>query len=320
MQHVFPDYYRDFRCISSRCRHNCCIGWEIDIDRQTAEFYQSVSGEFGKRLKANISDKDEPYFILGEDERCPFLNDRNLCDIITTLGEEQLCTICAEHPRFHNELPGHIESGLGLCCEEAARIIISRKEPVHLEMTCGGGEDEAQTTDEIIILRDELIALLQDRSMTVPERIAEMQHCCGAILPDRSISEWAEFFGRLEQLDSRWTELLERLGRQQISPDTDGFDRYMADRQTEYEQLLVYILYRHFANAPSLDYTAARANFAALAYTLLHALGAMIWRTDGSFPLEQQIDLARMFSSEIEYSDENLCILLDELDLTEEDM
>ena len=31
------DYYEKFNCISSNCKHNCCIGWEIEIDNDTFE-------------------------------------------------------------------------------------------------------------------------------------------------------------------------------------------------------------------------------------------------------------------------------------------
>ena len=130
--HIYPDYYDKFRCIASKCKHNCCIGWEIDIDEDTLSYYNSVTGDFSKRLKDNIELSDTPHFKLSSNERCPFLNDKNLCDIITTLGEDKLCDICSQHPRFHNELPDRIESGLGLCCEEACRIILSQKEKVKL--------------------------------------------------------------------------------------------------------------------------------------------------------------------------------------------
>ena len=76
-----PEYYRKFRCIADKCRDNCCIGWEIDIDDETADFYRSVEGEFGERLKDSIN---EGSFILTEDERCPFLSRRGLCDIFTS--------------------------------------------------------------------------------------------------------------------------------------------------------------------------------------------------------------------------------------------
>ena len=174
MRQIVPSYYALFRCIGSACRHNCCIGWEIDIDPDTAAFYHTVDGALGNRLHAHIDSTDgTPHFVLDERERCPFLNDRNLCDIIIKLGEHRLCGICADHPRFRNELPDRVEVGLGLCCEEAARLLLGSKEPVTLL-------GDTATDDEILLLRDAVIAALQDRSRTIPERVATMLSLCGA--------------------------------------------------------------------------------------------------------------------------------------------
>ena len=30
-----PSYYEEFSCIADKCKDNCCIGWEIDIDEET---------------------------------------------------------------------------------------------------------------------------------------------------------------------------------------------------------------------------------------------------------------------------------------------
>ena len=98
--------------------------------------YNAVPGPFGDRLRENISRECPPHFILGEGERCPFLNNENLCDIILTLGADHICEICSEHPRFHNHLSARVESGLGLCCEEAARLIqenLANNGPIILE-------------------------------------------------------------------------------------------------------------------------------------------------------------------------------------------
>lgn len=309
MQFVFPDYYKDFRCIGGACKHNCCIGWEIDIDPDTAAFYETVPGAMGQRLKENISREGEPHFILGEGERCPFLNERNLCDIILTLGEEHICSICTEHPRFYNELPDNrVEAGLGLCCEEAARLILSRKEPVSLEYDCETGEE-----DVVIVLRDEAISILQDRGQSIDARVEEMLQLCGASRPGKTVGQWAEILLGLERLDEAWTELLDLLLEKGPQANAVDFDIYMQERQTEYEQLLVYLVYRHLVGAVDESDLAARAGFAALGYRLLHAMGAAIWTETGDFTFEQQVELARLFSSEIEYSDENLDILLDEL-------
>ena len=308
MQYVFPDYYKDFQCIAGACKHSCCIGWEIDIDPDMLAVYDTVPGEMGRRLREHISREGEPHFILGEDERCPFLNECNLCDIILTLGEDHICGICTDHPRFRNELPGRLETGLGLCCEEAARLILGKQTPTALEAS---GEPEEE--DDIIALRDEVLALLQDRRKSIPERVEHMLQLCGGALPQRNMGQWAETFLGLERLDEAWTRVLTFLQAKWHKADLSGFDRYMAQRQTEYEQLLMYLVYRHLANAfDGLD-LAARAAFAALGYTLLHDIGATIWTETGTFSFENQVELARLFSSEIEYSEENRDSLLDEL-------
>ena len=307
MQQVFPDYYSDFRCVAGACRHSCCIGWEIDIDPDTMAFYQTVPGEMGCRLKAHIAGEEPPHFVLGEGERCPFLNKDNLCDIILTLGEEHISQICTDHPRFRNELPGRVETGIGLCCEAAGRLIVGKTTPTVLNIQ---GEESGEK-DEILALRDEIISLLQDRSRSINARVEDMLNRCGAVLPEKSVGEWAELLLGLERLDGAWTTLLELLRDKGEQADPAGFDAYMASRQTEYEQLLVYFVYRHLANAFDETEAAARAAFAALAYHILRTLGALLWAQRGEFTFEDQVELARLFSSEIEYSEENMDALLD---------
>ena len=97
MQNAYPDYYPLFHCIADRCRHNCCIGWEIDVDEDSLAAYDQIGGEMGERLHKCIDRSGEmPHFILSEQERCPFLNGKNLCDLILYGGEGMLCQICTE--------------------------------------------------------------------------------------------------------------------------------------------------------------------------------------------------------------------------------
>jgi lysine-N-methylase len=149
MRQVYPEYYKNFKCTASACRHTCCRGWEIDIDAGTAEKYAEAPGEFGRRLRENISNEGGPHFILAGEERCPFLNGENLCDVILTLGEEALCGICTDHPRFRTFLSDRTETGLGLCCEEAARLLLTENKPVRLT----GEGTETLTGEEKALLR-----------------------------------------------------------------------------------------------------------------------------------------------------------------------
>lgn len=304
--HIYPDYYNDLKCIASKCRHNCCIGWEIDIDDSTLELYQNVDGEFGQRLKDNIELSDTPHFALSNNERCPFLNNKNLCDIIRNLGENHLCDICREHPRFHNELPDRVESGLGMCCEEAARIILSKKDKVVFISEC-----DTKTDDEIILLRDKVIDTLQDRRYRISTRVENMLKLCDTALDEMSIEIACDILIHLERMDENWSEYITTLKNGYKSADLTAFDEYMKEREHEYEQLCVYFVYRHFANAPSIEETQKRAKFTAFAYKVIYALGAVIYQKTSAFDFETQVELCRLFSSEIEYSDENIYGLYD---------
>lgn len=303
--HCYPDYYSEFKCIASYCRHNCCIGWEIDIDDSTLDYYNSVKGEFGKRLKDNIEFCDTPHFVLKSDERCPFLNKSNLCDIICTLGENHLCDICSEHPRFHNELPDRVESGLGMCCEEAARIILSKSDKTRI--VC---EQNIKTDDEIILQRDKVIDALQDRSVSVDKRVDNMLRICDTSL-EYDIDKWCNILLHLERMDENWSEYIKALKDGHKSADLSAFDDYMKGREYEYEQLCVYFIYRHFANSPTMEEAKKRAKFTAFAHSIIHTLGAVMFTKTGEFDTDSQIELCRLFSSEIEYSDENLHTLFD---------
>ena len=306
---VYPDYFKDFRCIADKCLHNCCIGWEIDIDPHTDLFYQSYKGSLSQRFRTDISrDEDIPHFILKENERCPFLNSKNLCDIITETGEEHLCTICREHPRFHNELPQRTESGLGMCCEEAARLILTHKEPVSLIY-----EGDSHTDDEIILLRDKAISLLQDRSLSLRARCEKLLDVFSISISNTQRNEWADIFLSLERLDESWTDTLRLLKAPLDSEDIRAFDQYINDREYEYEQFAVYLIYRHMANAPDISEAQLRVAFAVLSVTIIYLISAAAYKDKKVFTSQDLIMLCRMYSSEIEYSDENIYLLYDEL-------
>lgn len=309
MQSAYPNYYEKFRCIADQCRHSCCIGWEIDIDAQTLRTYRSMSGEMGERLKRSVTRGKEPHFKLGQDERCPFLNDSNLCDLILFGGEEMLCQICADHPRFRNFLPTRTETGLGLCCEAAARLILSQRERTELTIT-GEAEKEDAQERALLTFRDRLFSIAQDRSRSMEAREEMLLELCGVHLGDAA--QWVPFYLGLERMDEAWTQRLNDLGSVQnlnLSP----FLHSMSLRETEYEQMLVYFLYRHVPLAYKDGDVVGKVAFAVLSVRLLRSLGAVQFARCGSFTLDDQIGLARLYSAEIEYSQENLDALFDAL-------
>ena len=71
MKEAVPNYYHKFKCIADKCTHNCCIGWEIDIDEETMSLYNSLDTLMGERIRNSI-EGDVPHFILQEGDTCPF--------------------------------------------------------------------------------------------------------------------------------------------------------------------------------------------------------------------------------------------------------
>ena len=125
MKLLVPEYYTKFKCIADKCKDNCCIGWEIDVDEDTLERYESISGGEGDRIRSTLNEGVPSSFKLLENERCANLDCNGLCKIISSLGEDYLCQICRDHPRYFNLTSESFEGGIGLACEEAARLILT---------------------------------------------------------------------------------------------------------------------------------------------------------------------------------------------------
>lgn len=303
MKSVAPDYYPQFRCIAGTCRHNCCIGWEIDVDEDTLAYYRSLEGELGERLRKSIDFSAEPpHFILAEKERCPFLNERNLCDLILEKGEGALCQICDDHPRFYNDFSDRVEIGVGLSCEAAGELIIGREEKVQLISL--DAEDEALEEDELAVLslREGLFAIVQDRALSLEERMQKALQHCGAALPSASMAEWAQFYAQLEQLDPAWQVQLEQLQGNALQLPDSQWD-------TAFEHLLHYFIYRHLPGALQDGCVPERVAFAVLSMQMIRALCGL----KKALQLSDIVEISRMYSAEIEYSDENVDALLDAL-------
>ena len=192
MKYHKPSFFDQFKCIGSACTDTCCAGWEIEVDETTAQGYLTEKGEFGDRLRREIGSEPGEYFFKLKNNRCPFLNKENLCDIFINLGEDRLCDICREHPRFYNWFGDYTEVGLGLCCEEAERLLFSDSKPLTFveEVTQDEEQDysdEDEYTDASDLLDDEseeceqmleerkaIFSILQNRKKNIGARLKRL--------------------------------------------------------------------------------------------------------------------------------------------------
>ena len=286
MLYVRPDFYDEFRCLAAACRHSCCVGWEINVDAESLANYKNIDGELGRELRESIALTPTPHFRLAEGERCPFLRGDGLCRLILTLGEDSLCDICALHPRFFNDYPGREEAGLGLCCEEAARLLTAGEGHLRL-VTESDGEEEAEPTP-LLCLRDEIFAVLSDDALSLTERMRRGMQRLNRPLAAFHADEAARFFLTLERMDPAWTALLQKL---EAGGEAAPEPRLSTLR---YARVAEYLVYRHFASAETPERAAGLLQFCFYAVRLIAALEAYSG------------EALRLFSAEIEYSDENV--------------
>ncbi len=308
MKTFVPEYYNNFKCIADKCRHSCCIGWEIDIDGKTFDKYMKVKGRFGERLQKCISKGKESCFILGEDERCPFLNHNNLCDIYIELGEENLCDICKDHPRFRNFFGSRLEMGLGLCCEAATELILSWEKRFDLSVADENSDIETEDDEEKVFfaIRGKAFEIIQNNTKTVEECAVELLETFNIDFSQKSINEWIDVFLSLEILDPGWSEILE--SARDSKKTKKGF--FESEKgQNAQRQLLLYFLYRHMADGIYDGTLGARIAFSVLSLEMIKSLCVASEKTD----FDTFKDIARRYSVEIEYNEENTGKLIDEL-------
>ncbi len=310
-----PKYYKDFHCIADKCKESCCIGWEICIDDSSLERYSSTGGSLGKKLSDNIiRDGDgQACFKLTSDERCPFLCDNGLCELILSGGEEMLCHICHMHPRFVNLLPHRTETGIGLCCEEAARIILSADDCA-LEYY---DDDEEYTIpfDEVAGTvfkeREELFEMLSadiscaQKAQTLIERgklidmiingeeITQQREIGSHLIRDR-LDEKIKLILSLEPLNDKWKAVCKKI--KALSAE-DVPEAYPEALSREYTNILHYYIYRFYYNR-AVDICA----FEGAAFAVLCADAAAIISAAAGMSITDSVCL---WSKEAEYSEEN---------------
>ncbi len=252
--------------------------------------YSGMKGEWGEKIRAVIASDPTPHFVLDAHENCPFLRNDGLCEMIIGLGEGSLCEICTEHPRFYHQYPGRMEVGLGLCCEEVVRLLLDGS--ADLKLISDSDEKEENKCDEIA-LRDKIFAIFKNGKSfeeifeTTMREVDEI-----ATLPNRRQS--ALFFEHLEIMEPEWRKMLERLA------EYDG--SLVCPDGIAYKRLTEYFLFRHFAVGGAEDCT-IRAKFTFFSTMMIASVVAVTG--------VELAEVIRLYSTEIEYSDENVEKILD---------
>jgi hypothetical protein len=229
MIHRFPNYYNEFSCIADKCEATCCAGWQIVVDEESLKKYKKVTGAFKQRIKDGVDFK-EGVFYQNPGKRCAFLNEQNLCDMYTALGEEAFCETCRRYPRHIEEFENVREFTLSASCPEAARLILTAPSLPMIERQAEGGEEpeyHRETMEILLSSREKALEILARHPLkeTLPLLLL-YGYCVQEELDGGEKTPWDEahelafaaqmaekevswqplrrFYGELELLTPRW--------------------------------------------------------------------------------------------------------------------
>ncbi len=281
-----PSYYPVFQCIADKCKHSCCIGWEIDIDRDTLNHYETMTHPYGEIIRTSIDFEGDPHFRLARGERCPHLKENGLCEIILRAGESSLCEICKEHPRFYHETSRGMEVGLGMACEEACCLILASEDYTSFICLSADGEEEPEFSFDTLPHRERLYKLLS-KEIPFSERLEEIQSLYGVTPKILSDPEWHALLEELEYLDDAHKELFSCYSSTAVPGDKQALERTLA-----------YFIFRHLTPAEDFEDLKASLGFCLFCTNLLCSMM-------NTHPGYSTADLARILSEELEYSTDN---------------
>lgn len=318
MKNIYPSYFEKFRCIADKCPDSCCKGWDVVVDDETNNFYKTVAGEFGEKLKRLTEiDSDGDRIFVSQNERCPFWNSDELCDIYINLGEGYLCKTCREFPRITQDYTAFSEHLLSFACPEAARLILAT-DNAYDDFTnydsdfsdCGYS---AELMRFLLNAREKLKAIFTDKSLPFSGRLNVAVQFCERvqnaiddfdynadiavekgyttyIINKKSSSEIFNAHKEFDIMTDEWREILCKASEHAGEQIPERFDDL-------FERTALYYIYRYFLTAvDSMDVmcTAKRIH---CAYVVIG--GALL--TD-EYEAEK---LFCLYSKEVEHSYEN---------------
>ena len=310
MKEYRPEYYDLFRCAAAGCPDSCCHEWEIQVDEAAAEYYRSLPGELGDRLRRGLAESEGSVYFVNENGRCPMWQSDGLCRLQVELGHDALCKTCREFPRLTHDYGDFIEIGLELSCPVAAGLILSgegagmrcREVPMTEEP-----DYDPEAMEILLRTRKTALSLLSGPPNEAAARLLYYAYAVqdeldggdpAFVCPESDLAQaraFAEkgdmgavfaFFRELDILTRRWEDWLNGKPLSQPLP-------------VQTLHLLRYLINRYWLQAVSDWDLTGRVKFMLVSALLIPALG-------GDYTLA-----AQTFSKEIENSADNMDALLD---------
>ncbi len=282
---VRPLFFDEFACKASACNNTCCQKWEIDIDDDTKALYEALPGELGDKVRRSIvtSSDGSTCFSLNEKGYCHLLTEEGLCSLVLAKGDGYLCQICRDHPRFYKTLYDDLDiAGTGLACERTVEQLMEAG-----ELLLTDGEEAFTLGDFLSDLGYE--KLLPSFQLELPTFEA--------------FTDMMQRLTLVEAIDDEWTQRI-AYWQSHLEEGYDYFKEQLPIPSSLVVSLFEYIAFRYLDLLEDYSWNALVRFFnESVWYILLE-----IYATSVIIP-----SICR-WSEEIEYSTENIDILLQDIE------
>lgn len=305
MIHIYPSYYKKFRCIANKCPDSCCKGWDVVVDDETNAFYNTVKGEFGDKIKSlTVTDCDGDRIFVPQNGKCPFWNKNMLCDIFINLGEEHLCKTCMNFPRITQDYTCFSEHLLSFACPEAARIMLEEKESysdfLNTEFDFIDCDYNVDLMKVLLEARKNTAKIFLDSNFSFAENLLECLHYNeqvqnllngdydnSILVEHKDVRFIFDLHSKLEIVSDEWNAILK---------DSDCRCDISAEYDESFKNLALYYIYRYYLTAlDSMDVISTIKRIVCAYFVLGNALSLG----------ESAEYLFTMYSKEVEHSYEN---------------
>ncbi len=130
-----------------------------------------------------------------------------------------------------------------------------------------------------------------------------------------NIIEYFEEYKKLEHINEKWpivineavTNLNQKTSFEDYLKEHELFNKHHKNDDIEYEQLMVYFIFRYFMKSV-FDYDViAKVKFAVVSYIMIKELDVMRFiQNEFKFSKDDQVDIMHMYSKDIEHCEENM--------------
>ena len=339
MKHTQFDYVNQFHCLAGRCPDTCCKDWQIILDEDAMARYRAMPGALGEQVRAAMLTQNSETRFREQDGKCVLLREDGLCPIQAAYGAEALCRTCFTHPRFTEEYGQTAELTLSASCPAAAQLLLEHEAPLQLQTTDDGGPVVPNELDPALYLallsaRTAAIGLAQNRTRPFEDRLAlvlllarrvqrlldegrdELIPVLAKRFQSQDYQDWSlvrlarirsrrgRFFpcwmvlNNMEHLTKRFEAMLDGAVHQDTPPAA-----FRAEYAVQYENLLVYFLFRYALKAVNDRQFAPRVLSCAFHLLCLREL------TADAADVQTFAAIVSLYSKEVEHSADNLQLL-----------